>query len=140
MTCKNNPVLFLLGFFLLLSEVSFAQEALLFGTVKSKNNIPIEGLSVEYKKTGTITDAEGKYTIELPANKELSIVFSHLSFKTQVHKITLKEGEERNLDLFFDPEVTVISEVELVDDALRTQNITTIQEEHRRHNRPYRGC
>ena len=128
--CKKNPVLFLLGFFLLLSEVGFTQEAILFGTVKSKKDIAIEGLSVEYKNTGTISDPDGKYTIDLPANKELSIVFSHLSFQNQIHKITLKEGEKRNFDLLFDAEVTVISEVELVDDALREQNITTIDKKN----------
>jgi len=130
MMCKKNPIVLLLGLFLLLSEVSLAQEATLFGTVKSKKDIAIEGLSVEYKNTGAISDPEGKYIINLPANKELSIVFSHLSFQNQIHKITLKEGEKRNLDLLFDAEVTIISEVELVDDALRDQNITTIDKKN----------
>ena len=130
MMCKKNPIVVLLGLFLLLSEVSLAQEATLFGIVKSKKDIAIEGLSVEYKNTGAISDSEGKYIINLPANKELSIVFSHLSFQNQIHKITLKEGEKRNLDLLFDAEVTIISEVELVDDALRDQNITTIDKKN----------
>ena len=130
MMCKKNPLLYLLGIFLFVFQVSSAQEATLFGTVKSKKEIAIEGLSLEYKKIGAISDDGGKYLINLPANKELTIVFSHLAFQNQVHKITLKEGEKRNLDLLFDAEVRVISEVELVDDALREQNITAIDKKN----------
>ena len=112
------------------SEYTLAQQATLSGTVKSKQEIAIDGVSVEYKKIGTISDSDGKYLIMLPANIELSIVFSHLAYKNQVHKMTLYEGENRNLDLLFDEDVKQISEVDLVDDALRFQNVTTIDKKN----------
>ena len=44
--------------------------------------------------------------------------------------MTLNEGEIRNLDLLFDEDVKQISEVDLVDDALRFQNVTTIDKKN----------
>ena len=116
------------------SEYTLAQQATLFGTVKSKQEIAIDGVSVEYKKIGTISDSDGKYLIMLPANIELSIVFSHLAYKNQVHNMILYEGENRNLDLLFDEDVKQISEVDLVDDALRFQNVTTIDKKNFKHH------
>ena len=76
MTFKINT--YLLGLFLLMSHLCVAQEATLFGVVKSDEGIPIEGLSIEYKRTGSISDEDGSYSLVLPAGKELTIVFSHL--------------------------------------------------------------
>jgi len=122
--------LFVLGLFLTLTKLSFAQESTLFGVLKSQDGVVVEGFSIEYKNTGTISDLEGKYSIVLPANKKLSLVFSHLSYKSQVHEIILKEGEKRKLDLVFSPNLNVISEVDLVEDALREQNITRIDKKN----------
>ena len=130
MLSKNNFLFVLFGMFFLQSNIGFAQEATLFGTVKSKEQLGIDGLSIEYKKNGTISDSKGKYVMTLPANKEISIVFSHLGFENQVHKLILKEGEERQFDLLFDAEIREISEVELVDDAKRLQNITAIDKKN----------
>ena len=44
--------------------------------------------------------------------------------------MTLYEGENRNLDLLFDEDIKQISEVDLVDDALRFQNVTTIDKKN----------
>ncbi|GIR13423.1 MAG: hypothetical protein CM15mP23_19980 [Cryomorphaceae bacterium] len=44
--------------------------------------------------------------------------------------MTLNEGEVRNLDLLFDEDIKQISEVDLVDDALRFQNVTTIDKKN----------
>ena len=107
------------------SEYTLAQRGL-FWYCKSKQEIAIDGLSVEYKKIGTISDSDGQYLIKLPANIELSIVFSHLAFKNQVHKMILNEGEIEKFRPLFDEDVKQISEVDLVDDALRFQNVTQL--------------
>ena len=121
---------YLLSLFLLLSYLSFAQETTLFGVVTSEKGIPIEGLSIEYERTGTISDSEGYYALVLPAGKELTIVFSHLSYQNQIHKITLNPKEQKELNITLVSEVNVITEVELVDDALREENITSLDKKN----------
>ena len=83
MMFKKNLLLIVFSISFLFSEYTLAQQATLFGTVKSKQEIAIDGLSVEYKKIGTISDSDGQYLIKLPANIELSIVFSH--FEISMH-------------------------------------------------------
>ncbi len=121
--------LLILGF-LSMSSLVYAQKSTLHGVLKSNDGVVVEGVSVAYKTTGTISDTNGEYSITLPANEKLSIVFSHLSFNTQVHEIILDEGEKRNLDLIFTPDLNIISEVDLVEDALREQNITRIDKKN----------
>lgn len=121
---------YLLSLFLLLSYLTFAQETTLFGVVTSEKGIPIEGLSIEYERTGTISDSEGYYSLVLPTGKELTIVFSHLSYQNQIHKIVLKPKEQKELNITLVSEVNVITEVELVDDALREENITSLDKKN----------
>ena len=121
---------YLLSLFLLLSYLTFAQETTLFGVVTSEKGIPIEGLSIEYERTGTISDSEGYYSLVLPTGKELTIVFSHLSYQNQIHKIILKPKEQKELNITLVSEVNVINEVELVDDALREENITSLNKKN----------
>jgi len=116
----------LLGLFFLLGHLCIAQNSTLFGVVKSDKGLPIEGLSIEYKRTGSISDEDGNYTISLPAGTEITIVFSHLSYQNQIHKITLLPNEKKQFNIILLSEVTVITEVELVDDALREENITRL--------------
>ena len=106
MTIKVN--IYVLGLFLLMSHLCVAQDATLFGVVKSDKGIPIEGLSIEYKRTGSISDEDGHYSLDLPAGKELTIVFSHLSYQNQIHTIKLNSNEQRSFNITLVSEVTVI--------------------------------
>ena len=70
-------------FLLLLPVFAFAQKTtILKGTVKDKNKQPIEKVSIKYNNVGTTTDKNGNYQIRIPYRKEITLVFSHLSFRT----------------------------------------------------------
>jgi TonB-dependent SusC/RagA subfamily outer membrane receptor len=81
----------LLGFItlLLLDAVSFAQQRTITGTVTcSDNNLPQPGVNilVQGSATGTITDMEGKYTIEVPADNAV-LQFSFVGFNTELIEV-----------------------------------------------------
>jgi TonB-linked SusC/RagA family outer membrane protein len=61
------------------------------GTVTDENNLPIAGASVHIKNstTGTVTDAEGKYTLNV--DKGTVLVFSFIGYITQ--EITVGNGQ-----------------------------------------------
>ncbi len=81
--------IFLLLFFLPLC--AFAQKtSILKGTVKNKNKQPIENVSIKFGKTGTVTDKKGNYSIRIPYKKEITIKFSHISFRTFEYTLTAK--------------------------------------------------
>lgn len=103
-----------------------AQETSIFGVVTDQKGHAIEGLSIEHKNKGTISDFNGNYHIIIPRQKEVLVVYSHLGFKNQIHKLNIGQADSLEFNLIFEPQVNVMPEVELVDEALRNQNITTI--------------
>lgn len=109
---------------------AWAQKSTLSGVVKNVNGKFIEGLSVESQHKGTITNELGFYEIELPSGKDLNLIFSHLSYENQIHKLHLKPGEKKVLNLVFKLDVNTIGEVELVDELKREQNITSLDEKN----------
>ncbi len=115
-----------LVFFLLFIQALAAQTTRIFGLVKDQNNQLVEGLSVEYKKFGAITDPKGFYSINVPSGKKVSLVFSHLSYVNQIHSFELSDGEQKSFDLVLSSDINQISEVELVDEGMRNQNVTTL--------------
>jgi uncharacterized protein YegP (UPF0339 family) len=82
----------LLLFYLLLSLTTlFAQSDLkITGVIRDKANQPIPRVSIAVKKTSinTVTDKDGRYTIQVPAKGKL--VFSSCGYKSQ--KIAVKNN------------------------------------------------
>ncbi len=79
----------------------FAQTATVSGKVLDENDKPIQDVQVAISGGNTaliITDAEGKYQITIPANKETELVFINLSYKISSRKITAKAGEKISLN------------------------------------------
>ena len=67
----------------LVTQITFAQERAVSGTVSDNTGLPLPGVSVLVKgsKTGTQTDFDGKYSIKVAPSQTL--VFSYIGMKTQ---------------------------------------------------------
>jgi len=89
---KAKQLLTLFLFFSVLTH-SFAQTATINGVVLDEKNKPIENVTVTSGKTGTTTNVNGFYTLEVPANKDVTITFTHVTFKKIVSTFNLKNGE-----------------------------------------------
>ncbi len=72
----------------LMTQITFAQERTVSGTVSDNAGMPLPGVSVLVKgsKTGTQTDFDGKFSIKATSNQTL--VFSYIGMKTQETKAT----------------------------------------------------
>ena len=62
------------------------------GSIINERGEKIEYVSVGLEKDsiGTITDANGNFTIEIPANRKNDLVFTHVSFQKQL-TVTMKD-------------------------------------------------
>ena len=79
----------ILFFLLLIPSFIVAQKTtILKGTVKNNLNEPIEKVSIKFGNTGDITDKDGNYSIRIPFNEEITIIFSHVSYRTFTKIIT----------------------------------------------------
>ena len=117
-------------FFLLVSQLLLGQSVRVFGFVSNQNLEVVEGVSIEYKRNGTITDAKGYYSITIPSGKKSSLVFTHLSYQNQVINFPSSLNNEHRFDITLKKEITQLSEVELIDEVLRNQNVTTLDKKN----------
>ena len=83
-----------LVFFCFLAQFILAQTARIKGVILDEFNNPIEKVTVSVGDKGTETNKNGFYSLEVPAEKEITIVFSHVSFKSATIITTLKKNED----------------------------------------------
>ena len=105
----RKSFILLLAFFLCVT--GYAQKLTISGVVIDKDlNEPLTGVNVLVKgtTTGTITDFDGKYTLEADANSIL--VFSYLSMKT------IEEPVNGRTKI----DVTMVSDAEALDEVVVT--------------------
>jgi hypothetical protein len=76
---------------------------------------------------GTVTNANGFYFLEIPANTKVTLTFSHVSFKKTTVEITLKPNEDYELNPVLSSKVEQIGEVTVTGaNKKRVEGITTI--------------
>ncbi len=100
---KTKIVTFIL--FLLVSS-AYTQTATVKGIVKDENGKPIENVSISFENNGVTSDAEGKYSLTITANKEVKVTFSHLTFKTRTKLFFGRPGKT----IHYSPKLTLITE------------------------------
>jgi len=91
---RNTKLIFvkkIFLFLLLMPCLLIAQKTtILRGTVKNSQKNVIDKVSVKYGDTGTVTDENGNYKIRIPLDEEITIIFSHVSYRQFTKKITAK--------------------------------------------------
>lgn len=98
---KNSKFRLVLWVMLLFATLTVsAQQVKVIGTVTDPGGEPLVGVSVKANASGTITDIDGKFSIDVPSTG--SITFSYVGFETIVEKVngrksinvTLKEKND----------------------------------------------
>ena len=93
MRLNIKSILFIL-FFILISTFSFAQKARIKGIVLDENKQPVEKVSVSSSNSNTLTNTNGFYELEIDANTEVIITYSHETLKKATYKVKLKPNED----------------------------------------------
>ena len=88
-----------------------AQTATLRGILLDELNTPIENANISANNVGTTSNSNGFYSLEIPANKEVSVVFSHVSHKSVRVIFNLKNGQEFEFNPILKIEVEQIETV-----------------------------
>lgn len=89
---KTKSVLSLL-FLLSIVCAGFAQTAIVKGIILDGNNLPVSNVNIKVGTNGTQSNINGFYTLEISANKDVTIEFTHITFKKIVTTFNLKNGE-----------------------------------------------
>ena len=131
----RHLVIFLSLFFCCNSLNGQDATARIHGKITGTDRKPLPGVSVGVAGTplGVISDEHGEYSITVPSNRELSIVFSSIGFEQATVKLILAEGEKKQI-YFNNPDVlsnnAILDELETFADAINnnTTPIVTLED------------
>ncbi|HNP99373.1 MAG TPA: TonB-dependent receptor, partial [Bacteroidia bacterium] len=120
-----SSILFILYF---CCSASQAQQARIFGTVKDSLNKAVFGATVSVfgKPIGVTTSDNGSYSLIVPADEAIKIVFSYTGFKADTISIKLNPGEERNIDRKLRDKVIGLGTVNIEERSMKSLNLTKI--------------
>ena len=104
----NSLLLFLI---LSLPLLGISQNATIKGVVLDDQQQPIYNVSIKADNTGTTTNENGFYELKIPANTNITLVFTHLSHKRIEATFNLKSGEEIEFNPVMKIEVEQITTV-----------------------------
>lgn len=107
--------------------MSFAQKARVKGVILDELKNPVEQVKVTALDKITFTNENGFYTIEVPANQKVSLVFSHQSFNKSTISIELKPNEDFELNPVMNSKIEQMGELVITSDSKkRIEGLTTI--------------
>ena len=77
----------------ILPFIGFSQTATVKGVILDDTNLPIYNVSIKAGDTGTTSNENGFFELRIPANQDVTVVFTHLSHKRVEATFNLKNGE-----------------------------------------------
>lgn len=114
-------------FLFILPLFAFAQKmTTLKGTVKNKNKQPIENVSIRYNNIGATTDKNGRYIIRVPYKKEITLIFSHISYRIFTKKHTANNRNGVRLSVILTPKTEELDRIVIQDNRKKLQGLKTI--------------
>jgi CarboxypepD_reg-like domain/TonB-dependent Receptor Plug Domain len=80
---------------------AYGQRATITGIVRDEQGKPLEQAAVADEVTGlgTYTNAKGYYMLEIPADKNISLVFGFTGYNPEHKKLSLPAGATRTIDV-----------------------------------------
>ena len=130
---KTQSSLYIILFFLF-SNFVLGQTATVAGVIVDKNNNPIENVNVSYQSTSTTSDANGAYLLTVPANKKITIIFTHVSHGKGSSTLDLKPDEKFELYFSMVSNEEQLPEVVILNDRKRVQGVVMLTPEVIRRN------
>ncbi len=112
--------------FFILSSAAIAQNAVVKGIVTDTNKKPIEGVAVLYGNQGATTNRNGIYEIIIPANIEITLVFSHISYKSLIKNFFIQANNTFLFSPIMEAKVENISEVIVKDNKKNAEGFINI--------------
>ncbi|MFH1322134.1 MAG: TonB-dependent receptor [Bacteroidota bacterium] len=111
-------------------QVFAQQTATIYGKItdadKPRKNIEAVNISVLGFPGGTSSSEFGKYELSVPADEEITLVFSHIGFSTKKIKLTLAQSERYQLNTELQVSSRELTDVTIEDEQTRTTTLTRI--------------
>jgi len=120
-------ILFIL---LLLPTFAFAQkvEGVLYGRITDEDGKAVELVNVAVQNTpyGVVSDSRGNYSLKLPADTLINVVFSFVGYEEIKMEVRLKADERRKHDVKMRVGSTMLPEMTVHDQSIKSSSITRL--------------
>ena len=93
--------------------------------ILDEENFPIKDANIQFDNKGTISDMNGYYKIEVPSDKNINVVFTHLNHKRLQITVNLSKKEILEFNPVLSTNIEQISEVIL--NTTRREDLKSIQ-------------
>lgn len=90
MNCSKLIFVFL---FFCIGYISFAQNAHVKGIILDSENKPVSDVNISSSGKVVQTNSDGFFEIDVPSNKKVSLIFTHISLKMMSLTVNLKPNE-----------------------------------------------
>ena len=120
----------LLLFSILYSSALWAQKATVRGVILDVFDEPIPSVNITFGNTGAISDLDGYYLIEITANEDVKITYSHIGHKNVQATLNLSNNEDYELNPVMKTDIEQIATVVISGrENKRVEGITTLSPE-----------
>jgi len=127
---KSIQLFLLMLFFLGVNCSALAQNAKVKGIVLDENHQAVAHVSIACGSVGTQSNLNGFYELSIPANKKVTVVFSHVALKTSSIVLFLKSNENFEFNPVMNTHQEQMGEVIVTTkNTKRIQGITSITPE-----------
>lgn len=109
-----------------LQTISWAQKTgAIYGKIRTDKGRAIDlfNIAILGFPGGTVSDEKGNYELKLPADTTLTIVFSHIEYKTERIILKLATGEQRKVHIKAEYNITTLQVVDVRNEEKRHSNI-----------------
>jgi hypothetical protein len=105
------------------------QQAVITGNVRDSLGKPLNDVNVSLfgKPIGSRTDGNGNYTLHVPANEEITLVYSFVGYKKISITLTLNPFERRNLNQVMQTDVVSFEATQIIGEATNRGTITKLE-------------
>ena len=126
---STNKLIFVF-FFCFTNLPLLAQTARIKGVILDKNNKPVENVNVSYSSIGTQSNQNGFYDIKVPANQNVTLVFTHVSLKKITIIFSLDSNEQKEFNPVMSDQEEQMGEVIVTSNNRKLiQGVATIEPE-----------
>ena len=121
----------LLTFTFLLSVLGYSQTITGLITDEDNNILPAVNISVLGKSIGVTSEADGLYSLTIPANRSVVIGYSFIGFNIEKIRIPmLKKGQTYTLNIQLQSSSTLLDDVIVTDQKSRKKSFSRIKPKH----------
>lgn len=123
---RLKPLIILAAVLFFSPSVSGQGEAVVFGTVTDSagNAVDLANIALAGSREGTMTRADGTFSLVIPSDRHAEIVISCVGYVTRKEEFMLKKGQRKNINIVLQQDVTSIGEISV---SARQDRASTFQ-------------